>query len=323
MQILRLPPYPISITYTVPDPLTSYVFVIEDVENQNITQEAILSTSQSKVTFELPTDFSKYDKSYSLAIYEEISEGVLSDEAVVEDNLEIMRPYVDPATLGTTATEIAQYTEYESIARTIIDNITGGFYNNRTYLETVGQGTDYIPLWERTNKILKVYENAELVYDVDHADGPALGEWNYLITKDKSAITKDPVAYTDAINRAERKKSGMFVAPSDSFALFDTEDSGNIYTISGGVAFNEGYDYIFQLETGYKVVPYDIQDATKMLIEDIKCGKLDYYKRYVTSYNTDQFKIQFDKSILDGTGNILVDKILSKYVKSITKLGVL
>jgi hypothetical protein len=323
MQILRVPPYPISVTYTVPDALTSYVFVIEDVENQDITQEAILSTSQSKVTFELPVSFSKYDKSYSLAIYEEVSEGVLADEPVVEDNLDISRPYIDPSTLGTTATEIAQYTEYENLARAIIDNVTGGFYNKRTYLETVGQGTDYIPLWERTNKILKVYENAELVYDVDNADGPALAEWNYLITKDKTAITKDPVAYTDAINRAERKKSGMFVAPSDSFALFDTEDSGNIYTISGGVAFNEGYDYIFQLETGYKVVPYDIQDATRMLIEDIKCGKLDYYKRYVTSYNTDQFKIQFDKRILDGTGNILVDKILSKYVQSITKLGVL
>ena len=323
MQILRLPPYPISITYTVPEPATSYVFVIEDVENQDVTQEAILSTSQSKVTLELPVIFSKYDKSYSLAIYEEISEGVLADEPVVEDNLEIMRPYVDPSTLGTTATEIAQYTEYESLARTIIDNITGGFYNKRSYVETVGQGTDYVALWERTNKILKVYENAELVYDVDNADGPALGEWNYLITKDKTAITKDPVAAIDAINRAERKPSKMFVSPSDSFALFDTEDSGNIYTIRGGVAFNEGYDYIFQLETGYKVVPYDIQDATKMLIEDIKCGKLDYYKRYVTSYNTDQFKIQFDKKILDGTGNILVDKILSKYVQSITKLGVL
>jgi hypothetical protein len=323
MQILRLPPYPISITYTVPEPQTSYVFIIEDVENQAITQEAILSTSQSKVTFELPVSFSKYDKSYSLAIYEEVSEGIVSDEPVVEDNLEIMRPYVDPTTLGTTATEIAQYTEYESLARTIIDNITGGFYNKKTYLETVGQGTDYISLWERTNKILKVYENAELVYDVDSEDGPALDVWNYLITKDKTAITKDPVAYTDAINRAERKKPGMFVAPSDSFALFDTEDSGNIYTISGGVAFNEGYDYLFLLETGYKVVPYDIQDATKMLIEDIKCGKLDYYKRYVTSYNTDQFKIQFDKKILNGTGNILVDKILSKYVQSITKIGVL
>ena len=323
MQILRTPPYPISVTYTVPAPETYYVFIIEDVENQDITQSAILSTSQSKVTFELPVQFSKYDKSYSLAIYEEISEGVISDEPVVEDNLEVMRPYVDPTTLGTTATEIAEYTAYEGLARTIIDNITGGFYNKRSYLETVGQGTDYIPLWERTNKILKVYENAELVYDVDNENGPALGEWNYLITKDKTAITKDPVAPIDAINRAERKHSKMFVSPSDSFALFDTEDSGNIYTIRGGVAFNEGYDYIFLLETGYKVVPYDIQDATKMLIEDIKCGKLDYYKRYVTSYNTDQFKIQFDKKILDGTGNILVDKILSKYIQSITKIGVL
>jgi len=256
MQILRLPPYPISITYTVPDASTPYVFVIDDVENQSITQETVTSTAGSKVTLELPVEFSKYDKSYSLAIYEEISDGVLGDEAVVEDNLDITRPYIDPASLGVTATEIAQYTEQENLARTIIDNITGGFYNKKTYLETVGQGTDYIPLWERTNKILKVYENAELVYDVDSADGPAL-------------------------------------------------------------------DYIFLLETGYKVVPYDIQDATRMLIEDIRCGKLDYYKRYVTSYNTDQFKIQFDKKILDGTGNILVDKILSKYTKSIVKLGVL
>jgi hypothetical protein len=323
MQILRLPPYPISITYDVPLASTQYAFVIDDVENQSTTQQTVTSTVGKKVTLELPVEFSKYDKSYSLAIYRQISQGVLDDEPVVEDNLDITRPYVDPASLGITATEIAQYTEQENLARTIIDNITGGFYNKKTYLETVGQGTDYIPLWDRTNKILKVYENAELVYDVDSEDGPALGDYNFLITKDKTAITKDPVVFTDAINRAERKNSNMFVAPSDSFALFDTEDSGNIYTIHGGVGFNEGYDYIFLLETGYKVVPYDIQDATRMLIEDIRCGKLDYYKRYVTSYNTDQFKIQFDKKILDGTGNILVDKILSKYTKSIVKLGVL
>ena len=48
--------------------------------------------------------------------------------------------------------------------------------------------------------------------------------------------------------------------------------------------------------------------ATKLLIEDIKCGKLDYFKRYVTAYNTDQFRIQFDKSVLNGTGNIIVEQ---------------
>ena len=317
MVILRLPPYPLSVTYSVPDANTPYVFVIEDVENQNITQEVVTSSSDAKVTLELSPEFSKYDKSYYLSIFEEISEGVLADEPVVEDNLELARPYIDPATLGTTASEIAKYTEYESLARTIIDNVTGGFYNKKIYLEVVGEGTDYIPVWSRINKILKVYENAELVYD-SSLETPTIGTYNYLITKDKTAITKDPVVSVDSINRAEKMPSRYRVAPSDSYALFDTEDSGNTYTIRGSVGFMEGHDYIFQIEAGYRVVPYDIQDATRMLINDIDCGKLDYYKRYVKTYRTDQFQIEYDKSMLDGTGNILVDKILSKYIVSTT-----
>jgi hypothetical protein len=87
--------------------------------------------------------------------------------------------------------------------------------------------------------------------------------------------------------------------------------------------FSEGADYILLLETGYKVVPYDIQDATLMLIDDIKCGKLDYYKRYIKNYSTDQFKIEYDKRLIDGTGNILVDKILDKYKETIIRPGVL
>jgi hypothetical protein len=313
MQILRIPPYPISVTYSVPDASTPYVFVIEDVENQDIIQEVITSTVGAKVTLELSAEFSKYDKSYYLSIYEEVSDGVLADEPVVEDNLDIARPYIDPSTLGTTASEIAKFTEHENLARTIIDNITGGFYNKKVYVEVVGEGTDYIPVWSKINKVLKVYENAELVYDSSLAT-PAIGTYDYLITKDKTAITKDPVVFTDSVNRAEKMPSRYSLAPSDSFALFDTEDSGNTYTIHGTVGFPEGYDYIFQVESGYRVVPYDIQAATRMLINDIDCGKLDYYKRYIKTYRTDQFQIEYDKSMLEGTGNILVDKILSKYI---------
>jgi hypothetical protein len=210
------------------------------------------------------------------------------------------------------------------LAREIIDSITGGFYYDRTYLEVVGQGTDYIPLWKRTHKILKAYENAELTYDLSNTvDGPALQSYNYLITKDKTAITKDPLEATDSLNRAERRYPKIPVAPSDSISIFDTEDSGNVQTIVPAAAFPEGTDYIFLLETGYKVVPLDITSATKMLIEDIKCGKLDYYKRYVQKYSTDQFKIEYDKRIIEGTGNLLVDKILNKYVETIIRPGVL
>lgn len=330
--VLRLPPYPLSITYTVPDETAEYILVIEDVAEQSEIEEFISgesggdSSATGKITYELSGDFIKYDKSYAVTVYEDI-DGERGD-IVLEDNLQIERPYIDPTALAlsfneTSATEIAKYKEYESLARAIIDTVVDGFYYRRKYIEVVGQETDYMPLWDRTHKILKVYENAELVYDIDDPDGPALGANTFIITKDKTAITKDPVAAVDSINRAERRPARLPVASSDSFAIFDTEDSGNVQTITPGVGFPEGVDYIFLVETGYKVVPIDIQDATKLLIEDIKCGKLDYYKRYVKNYSTDQFKIEYDKRMIDGTGNIIVDKILAKYVDNIVRPGVL
>jgi hypothetical protein len=325
--ILRTPPYPLSVTYSVPDESADYILVIEDVAEQTELEEfvsgesGLTSSSEGKIVYELSGDFVKYDKSYAVTVYEDI-DGERGD-IVIEDNLQVERPYIDPNTLGTTATEIAEYKQHESLARAIIDSIVDGFYYRRKYLEVVGQETDYIPLWDRTHKILKAYENAELVYDTSDADGPALGDFNYIITKDKTAITKDPVQATDSLNRAERRPSRIPLAVSDSYALFDTEDSGNTQTITPGVGFQQGTDYIFLLETGYKVVPIDIQDATMLLINDIKCGKLDYYKRYVKNYSTDQFKIEYDKRMIEGTGNIIVDKILSKYVNNIVRPGVL
>ena len=325
MQILRKPPYPLSVSYTVPEPSTEYILVIEDLLEQTETEIVLQSNSSSVLTYALTEEFTKYDKSYPVTIYESLTVSGVQDvrgDIVVEDNLDITRPYVDPTTLGTTPTEIAEYTDHENLARAIIDSVTGGFYYKRSYLEVVGQGTDYIPLWDKTHKILTVHENAELVYDSSETPA-ALTTQNYLITKDKTAITKDPVETVDALNRAERKPARIPLAYSDSISLFDTEDSGNVQTVSSGVAFSEGTDYIILLETGYKVVPYDIQDAARMLINDIKCGKLDYYKRYVKAYSTEQFKIEYDKRLLDGTGNILVDKILDKYVNNISKPWVL
>jgi hypothetical protein len=309
----------------VPEPSTEYILVIEDLLEQVESEIVLQSNQNSVVTYELTGEYTQYDKSYPVTIYESLTVSGVQDvrgDIVVEDNLDITRPYIDPATLGTTPTEIAEYADHENLARAIIDSVTGGFYYKRSYLEVVGQGTDYVPLWEKTHKILTVHENAELVYDSSETPN-AIGVFNYLITKDKSAITKDPLELTDALNRAERKPARIPLAYSDSISMFDTEDSGNVQTVSSGVGFAEGTDYIFLLETGYKVVPYDIQDATMMLINDIKCGKLDYYKRYVKSYSTEQFKIEYDKRLLDGTGNILVDKILDKYVSNISKPWVL
>lgn len=328
MIITRKPPYPLTATYTVDGPDT-YVVVVEDLKDNVLSEQVVEVASGNSLTFTLPNDLSKYDDTYALSIYildsydPETNDPIYSDyDVVVEDNLTVERTYIDPSTLGTTASEIAQYAQYEQLARAIIDAHTGGFYLQAKYVEEVGQGTDYFPLWNRTYKILKAYENSELVYDSSQTPS-ALGDWNYLITKDKTAITKDPVTELGGFNRSEQKPPVFPLAASDSISLYETDDSGNVFTIQPGTLFPSGVDYIFKLEQGYKVVPVDIQDATLMLIEDIKCGKLDYYKRYVTSYSTDQFRLQFDKSMLNGTGNILVDKIIDKYITDYKRPGVL
>jgi hypothetical protein len=317
MQILRQPPYPLSISYSGLEATTDYNLIIKTSDMDETLLDVSITTNGGSFTYELPESFTLYDDSYYLEIRH-----LVDGDVHIQDNLEIMRPYINPNTLGTTATEIAEYAYYEKIARTMIDAITGGFYFETSWLETVGQGTDYIPLWARTYKILEAYENSQLVWDSTQ-DPAALGTWNYVLTKDKTAITKDPVQPIDAVNRAEQKPLNIPIAASDSFTLFDTEDSGNTFTISGGVAFPQRWDYLFLLETGYKVVPYDIQEATKMLIDDLKCGKLDYYKRSIVNYSTDQYRIQIEKSALNGTGNILVDKILDKYINTTINPGVL
>jgi hypothetical protein len=309
-------------------PNTDYILVInESSRNVNDVTESIVSTSGSKLEYTLPDQFNSYDESYYLAIYEDV-EGLPGD-IVVEDNLEIARPYVNPTTLARTygsgtATEINDYIKYEGLARAIIDSIVpGGFYYERSWYEVNGNGTDYLAIWDRVYKIVKAYENNELVWDTTQ-DPAALFEWNYLLTKDKTAIIKEwNQQMTDSYIRAVGTPKGVPLGESDSIYLYDTEDSTVTLAVAPGVTFPVTFNYLFSLETGYKVVPYDIQDAITMLIDDIKCGKMEYHKRYILDYSTDQYKIKIDKSALDGTGNILVDRILEKYITNFGTPGVL
>lgn len=318
MEILRIPPYPLSASYIVDEASEEYYFIIRESDKNEIVDEGYATSNSSSVAqFSLSDYFSKYDKEYSLEIHKNDADG----EIVVQDTLNIVRPYINPNTLGTTASEISEYKNYERLARAIIDSITGGFYYTTKDIEVVGDGTDYISLWDKAYKILTVYKNGTLVYD--HAQTPsALDEYDYFITKDKTAITANSVGYVGDVNRAESMPVGLPIAESDSFEVFG-ENDGLILAYKRGTFFYKGVDYIFTVEHGYKVVPYDIQEAAKMLIEDLKCGKLEYFKRYVGSYSTDQYRIQIDKRSFDGTGNILVDKILEKYITSIKKPGVL
>lgn len=292
MEILRIPSYQIEAELPVSDASTLYTYTITDVADDSASTGTVTSDSNSKVTISLPDE---YDNSYIINVDD------------TDHQVDVVRPYVDPTTKGETASEIAEYAKYEVLARAIIDSVIAeGFYFQKKMIQTTGLGSDYIPLWVNAYKVLKLYENNVLMYD---AADPDIYSTSYKVTSDKTAIVED---YEDAINRLE---SAQLIMPTGASDIADTK-----YSYRG---FPRTFDYDILLSVGHKNIPTDIVRAAELLVDDIACGKLDYASRYMKSYQTDQFKIGFDAKVFEGTGNMIVDKILSKYAKSITSLGVL
>lgn len=292
MEVLRVPPYNLSVSIEVSLANTEYSYTITDMADDSVTTDTVTSDANKNVSISLP---SNYDTQYLVTIDGE------------ENFYDVVRPYVDPNTKGTTASEIAEYAKDEELARAIIDSVViEGFYYKKKVIQTTGLGADYIPLWVDAKKLLKLYENNDLVFDSSDPDSYTKA---YELSDDKTAIIE---SYADTINRYEGAPNFLPAASSD---ILDMK-----YIYKG---FPRTFDYTLVVEHGYKKIPSDIVRATELLVEDISCGKLDYYKRYIADYNTDQFKIKFDSRVFEGTGNILVDKILSKYAKSIRTLGVL
>jgi hypothetical protein len=292
MEVLRVPPYDTTVDIQVDEASTDYPVIVRDMVDLSFTTATITSDADGILNVDLP---SKYDGEYEVQVYDN------------EYYYSVVRPYVNPNTKGTTKSEIADYARNEEIARAIIDSvIDDGFYYRKQVIETSGVGADYLPLWIDAKKILKVYENNTLVYDAANPDNY---ERTFEITADGTAIQQ---YYSGTINRNQGASIIIPISAADTNAID--------YYYRG---FPKTFDYTIIVESGYKMIPQDIVRAAELLTDDIACGRLEYYKRYATSYNTDQFKIQFDKQAFEGTGNIVVDKILSKYARSIKTLGVL
>lgn len=376
MEILRVPPYPINTTWDVPLANHAYLIYVEDVVDHSVEISSVTSNASSQVSYSLPRSKVQYDRDFLFRIYDTNIFG----EIVVDSNLTVYRPYVDPNMLGTTPSEVAEYKRWEIIARGIIDaylqndSATGeGFYNHKLIVQEVGQGTDYFPIWHNPKKVLKVYENNVLVYNGEDvelqissssvSDEVATIETNvehlfavddivtiktetestnYKVTSivDSTTFTVKASSLVDPLTAKRYWETTYVITPNNSAlmrletGIYNRSENRppvlpqavgdlNYYGQGRGSAFPKGYDYVFILDVGYKAVPPDIEIAATMLIDDLKCGRNDYYQRFVTQYSTDQFDIKFAPAMLGGTGNLIVDKILDNYKGNVIKPGII
>lgn len=338
MEINRIQPFPLTFNQSGFESNTDYVLAILDDHANDLSETITTSDSNGVINVSLPSYFSRYDEEYRVEIYE--SNGVDSEgrsirgDLVWVDTLTIMRPYIDPNTIAETPDDLEEAKAYEAVARAIINSITGGFMYQRQSVETVGLGNDYLSIPFRLNKIIRVYENDVIVYDTEPEDPET---WKnvreYYITPDRGSISV-VMPNTNGINRNQSKPVTTRRAASDSFTLYNTNDSPNLFSDvyenktfsdlgTASAMFPSGWDYVVIVDIGWPIIPQDIKQATSLIINDLKCNNIPYINSYIKSYKSDQFTLQFDEGVFKDTGNRIADKILSAYVRPIYRLGVL
>jgi hypothetical protein len=319
MNLLRQPPFPLEVSYLVPNEETEYlVQIYSDKAVLLYSFEDVLSDSEKNISIVLPEYFTKFDGIYSFYAYS-LSEGE-PEEVVVVDTLSINRPYVNPYDLVENIDDVEEAIYRERVARNIIDVVAGGFYYKDRTIELTGLGGDFLTVPEKINRINYVYRNNVKVYD--RFASPETKQDVYVISPDHSAIT---IKKEGLYNRHQSAPATLPLAASDSFNLYSDSDDpiAALTKIREFDLFPKDYDYVITGEFGWPVVPQDIQEATKMLVDDLNCNKLQYVSQYIKEYKTDQFTIKYDDLASKGTGNMIVDQILSKYQTNFYQMGVL
>lgn len=280
METLRLPETTsVEVSYSVPSASTLYILSYEDLNTGNKYSTTATSNGSKIVTFTLDNRYLTYTGALDATVMTSASAMVISE------GIDVVKPYCDITSVKTKlGITTAQTIQCEKIARKIIESEAGNFGLVRKQKEVYGMGMDYLPLDEPIQKIYYIYENGELIYDYEDEN---LQE--YKISIDKTSI----VTSVSPVNKMEYQRVWR-----DRF--LDTD-------------FSNGFDYVVDGDFGYRIVPEDIQEACELLVQDIASNNLRYVNRYITEFDNNEFKIKFSDGFQSGTGNMIADKILSRY----------
>ena len=295
MEIYRIPPYPLTADFSDLTIDTAHLLSLYNSRTELEVTVSATSDGSGDISFVLPTSISDYDDEYRGLVHEGTLE---TDTVVASDNIKVVRPYLIPADILPAGGVLADYVKYERIARTSIDNMVGGFYFSQMILDLQGMGNDKLTLGQRVNDIVSVVRNNEVVYD--RAELDADNEELYTLTADyQSMITVETVA----TNIIDGRVPTTIPAPSSY---------GN--TSVRVVDFPAGWNFAVRIENGWSYVPQDIQEASQLLIDDLACLSPSYLNKYVREYETKDFRVDIHRPGFAGTGNLLVDQILQKYL---------
>lgn len=313
----------LTITYSAPAGVDSVVYTITDLDLDEILFADEATKNGSVYEFELSSEICKYDRKLRISIelldygtasvYSSahlVSSGTSGSYATDFLDVSLVRPYV-------TADELAEELGLTIVTGTPADN------------SEVKRST--IERWERQARMFinsKIDDRIRLQYktvtvvgqdtDVLYLDGNRIESFDK-ITKDDEVLydTKEDVNlldYTIEISKSKLQLKPYYVGANidEGKAMSAIYDPGY---------FERGSIYSVRGEYGWKNVPEELREATIILVDDMRCNDWSYRNKGLKSVKNDSFDIQYNDIAFSGTGNILVDALISDF-KSIRMFAI-
>jgi hypothetical protein len=289
----------LTISYTADETTTDIIFNVYDLDLKDYIQaDEAVSVADNVFNIILSQEVCKYDRNLKIELQ------VIHTNQYVEDELYInlVRPYATveeiAEELGFTITNNpdsdkeytrAQIEKLERKARLFIDSKINDTFNfEYKTIGTYGMNTDLLHLGNRIESFDQIIFDDYIVYD-STAD-PEIDELGRTISLSGSKYGLKVVA--EGVNIAE----WVDVNPL-SFPGYWNKDSA----------------YLVRGEFGWRYVPEPIKEATIELVNDMTCSDFIYRTRGIKSLKTDAYDIQFADSIINGSGNVLVDALIAPY----------
>lgn len=291
----------LTIEYPTNPTTTAVVFNVFDLDlNDYIQSDEAVASEDDIFNIVLSQDTTKYDRKLKIELQvietnqyseDDLYISLVRPYATVEEIAEALDIVIDETPTSSNEYKRATIERLERKARSFIDSkINDSFTYEYKSVGTYGMNTDLLHLGNRIESFDQITFDDYIVYD--KTTDPEINELgqNIAISGSKHGLK----VVSEGTNIAEWVDVNPLAFPG---------------------YWNKNSAYIIRGEFGWKYVPQSIKEATIELINDMMCSDFNYRNKGIKSIKNDAFDVQFQDSVILGTGNVMVDALISPYKK--------
>ena len=281
--------------YTASSYATSVFYEVYDLDTNEYLQGgrgANSVTASLDYTITLTPDTTEYDRNLKIDFITTSPTGAFSEVQYVS----LIRPYAsvsrikELADIDTAVVSDDDLRKLERRARLSINSYVGfDFYKKNITMEVYGNNSDVLTIHDNILRVDYIYEDDLLIYDRFEEDNAIGYPIDISFSKNRIKI----------VNTTTKNKE-IFESPK--FSVFDYR----------GV-FKKDYSYKITGLFGWDYVPADVEEATALLVDYYLCNDFNIRNKGILELKNDSYSLKYGPDGFTGTGNIMVDGLLSNY----------